>query len=52
MEREIQQHQPDSYKSGKDGYYEALWSSNHDAIDETCRERHDDKDVEQSVFGH
>ncbi|MFE4133764.1 hypothetical protein [Peribacillus sp. YIM B13482] len=52
MERVIQQQQPDSYDSGKKGYDKSLWSSNHNTIDETCRERNDDKDVYQSVSGH
>ena len=52
MECEIQQHQPDPYKSGKEGYDKPLGSSDREAIDETCHERNDDKDVEQSVFGH
>ncbi len=52
MEREIQQYKPDPYNCCKKGYYDALWSSDHEAIDEICHARHDDKDVEQSVFGH
>jgi hypothetical protein len=42
MEREIQQHQSDPYNCGKKGYYDALRSSDHKAIDETYHERQDD----------